>query len=89
MAYEQREGSGSIFVNKKTKDSQPDWTGEAKYKGELLRVSLWIKEGRNGNWFSMSIQPKQAGGARPPTGGRNDPRPPVDDDEFGDSSIPF
>lgn len=88
MAFEQKDGSGSLFRNdRKEKETHPDHTGTAKIGGREYYVSAWVKEGKSGRFFSLSFKPKLAPGARPPTGGRNDPRPPADD-EF-DSSIPW
>jgi hypothetical protein len=59
MSYELKEGQGMIFKNtKKEKESQPEYRGEIKTpSGELLEISLWVKEGKNGKFFSASIKP--------------------------------
>lgn len=59
MAYELRDGQGSMFKNKKTKDSQPDYAGEFKLDGKMYRLSAWIKEGKNGKYMSLSVQAKE------------------------------
>ena len=54
MAYEKRPGDISIFKNhKKVEGSkQPDYTGELLTpEGEVLRISLWTKEGKGGGKF--------------------------------------
>lgn len=44
MAYEQKEGDIAIFQNtKKTKETQPDYTGTALINGEVMKVALWEK----------------------------------------------
>ena len=62
MAYEHREGSGSLFKNHKKEEGskQPDYRGDAMVNGEVMEVSAWIKEGNNGKFFSLSIKAKQA-----------------------------
>jgi hypothetical protein len=44
MAYEKKNGDIAVFKNKnKTKETQPDWTGDALIDGTLYRVSFWDK----------------------------------------------
>ncbi len=61
MAYEHREGQGSLFKNgKKEKDSHPDYRGDAMVNGALVEIAAWVKEGKNGGKFmSLSIKPKE------------------------------
>lgn len=47
--------SGVLFKNdRKMKDSQPDYRGEANINGTDVWVSAWIKESKNGKKF-MSL----------------------------------
>lgn len=56
MAYEQKEGQGSLFRNdRKEKDTHPDWTGEIKINGKLFYLSAWDKTGPRGGFFSLAI----------------------------------
>ena len=62
MAYEHREGSGSLFKNGKKEEgsSQPDYRGDAMVNGTVMEIAAWIKEGKNGGKFmSLSIKPKE------------------------------
>lgn len=60
MAYELREGQGSLFKNDhKTKDSHPGARGEALIGGVLYEVSAWTKEGRKGRFQSLAFKVKQ------------------------------
>ena len=63
MAYEMKEGSGSLFKNdRKEKDTHPDRTGSAKIGGVDYWVSGWIKQDRNGKpYLSMAFKPKDDG----------------------------
>jgi hypothetical protein len=61
MAYEMREGSGSLFKNDKDgNEKRPDYRGDALINGEVLEISAWIKEGKNGKFMSLSFKPKEA-----------------------------
>ena len=67
MAYEQREGQGSLFKNdKKEKDSHPDYRGDCTVNGVKCWISAWIKTGKNGKFMSLNIQPKEKDGRQQP-----------------------
>lgn len=90
MAYEHREGSGSLFTNHKKEEgsSQPDYRGDAMVGGVLVEIAGWKKQGNNGTFLSLNIKPKQD---RPeqkaPEPQRAKPSKGVD--QFDDSEIPF
>ena len=81
MAFELREGSGSLFKNgKKEKDSHPDERGDALIGGVVYEVSAWVKKTKNGHEFrSLSIKPKRVN----PSNAAPEPKAKMDDD------IPF
>lgn len=60
MAYETKDNSGSVFNNtKKTKDTHPDRTGQARIGGVDYWVSGWVKQDRNGKpYLSLAFKPK-------------------------------
>ena len=60
MAYEHKEGSGTLFRNKHHEegDRKPNATGEALIGGVLYEVAAWTKEGAKGKWQSLSFKPK-------------------------------
>lgn len=61
MAYEQRDNSGSMFVNdRKEKDTHPDRTGTAMIDGVMYYVSGWIKQGSKGQFLSLAFKRKDA-----------------------------
>ena len=85
MAYEQKDGQGSLFKNKrKETDNHPDYTGSVKINGVEHWLSAWIKTPSAGGekYMSLSIgKPKEQ---------RNAPQPRVQDNptDFNDD-IPF
>jgi hypothetical protein len=71
MPYEQRDNSGTLFVNdKKTdpKSSLPDRKGDGVINGQKVWISGWLKDGKNGTQFlSLSFTPKEEGGSKTET----------------------
>jgi hypothetical protein len=60
MAYEQKEGQGSLFKNeRKEKETHPDYRGDCTIGGKKYWVSGWIKKGKNGSFMSLAIQEKE------------------------------
>lgn len=65
--YQQRDNSGSLFINqRKEKEQHPDFTGKIKIgadlldkikEGQELQISGWKKKTKNGDiWLSLSVQ---------------------------------
>ena len=56
MAYQPKEGSGSLFKNsRKTSENHPDYTGSIMINGREHWLSAWVKEGKSGKFFSVSV----------------------------------
>jgi hypothetical protein len=56
MAYTPKEGSGSLFKNeRKTTENHPDFTGSIMVNSKEHWLSGWVKEGKKGKYFSISI----------------------------------
>ena len=55
--FKHKDNSGSIFKNdKKEKETQPDYSGTINVQGKEWQISLWIKEGKKGKYFSAAIK---------------------------------
>jgi hypothetical protein len=60
---------GALFKNdRKTKDTQPGYTGSLNVDGVEYFLDAWVKEGKSGKFFSVSVKRKdqQANPARAP-----------------------
>jgi len=66
MAYELKEGQGSLFKNDKQNDRQPDFKGSIMIKGVLYSVSAWNRTSQNGRqYISLQAEERQADGQQP------------------------
>lgn len=80
MAYVPKEGSGSLFKNdRKVSENHPDYTGTILVNGKEHFLSAWVKEGKSGKFFSVSI-----GKEKLPKEAQVAPKKELDDD-----SLPF
>lgn len=60
MAYELKEGQGSLFKNeRREKDTHPNLTGKIKVAGVVYWISGWTKDGEKGKWISLSVKPTE------------------------------
>lgn len=49
---------GVLFKNhRKEKPSHPDYSGNINVGGSDFWISAWLKEGKKGKFFSLSIKP--------------------------------
>ena len=68
MSYQQKENAGIIFKNdRKEKETHPDYTGTINVAGKDWQISLWVKEGKKGKFFSASIKEPYVKDAQPKT----------------------
>jgi len=57
MSYETKPNSGAIFKNdKKVTEKHPDYRGKINVNGRDFEISLWVKEGKSGKFFSAAIK---------------------------------
>jgi hypothetical protein len=57
MSFEHKEGSGSLFRNdrKQPGEKTPDYRGEIKLNGEIIKIAGWIREGQRGKFLSLKV----------------------------------
>ena len=64
MAYEHKDGSGSLFKNdKQGNDARPDYRGDVMVGGVLYEIAGWLKPKASNpaeKYMSLSVKPKQA-----------------------------
>lgn len=71
MSYEQKDNSGAIFRNdKKEQDNHPDRRGDCLIDGVPYWISGWLKEGKRGQFLSLSFKRKDAKPEKPEKSGR-------------------
>lgn len=74
---QQRENSGVLFKNdKRQTESHPHYTGSIRVNGKDYWISAWIKEGDNGKFMSLAVNPKDK---ERPTTSKRGPAPTDDD----------
>jgi len=52
--YVQKDGEGSLFVNEKTKDTQPDRSGYFIWEGKRMKIAGWIAKNKEGKQITDS-----------------------------------
>lgn len=62
MAYEKRDNSGSLFINKrKNKPTDANLSGSIMINGQEYWINGWTKTKEDGEkWISLSTRPKEA-----------------------------
>ena len=72
-----RDNSGALFKNEKTKPTQPDYTGPCKVNGVELRIAAWLEKDKQEKpylsvKFSEKYNSSEAGNAKKPDEPRDD-----------------
>lgn len=77
MAYEHKEGQGSLFKNEKQNDRQPDYKGTIVINGTTYEVAAWERTSQRGSQY-LSLQaglPKERDARQAGAGQRGQDRP--------------
>lgn len=56
MAFEQKEGQGTLFVNEKQNDRQPDYKGTINIGGTLYEIAGWNRKSQRTGTEYISLQ---------------------------------
>ena len=59
MAWEMKEGSGSLFKAEQKSEKAPGYRGDIMLGGVVYEIAAWVKEGKNGKFFSLSAKSKE------------------------------
>lgn len=71
MAQEQKDMTGVLFRNdRKTQPNHPEYTGNCTIDGKPFWINAWLKEGKNGKFFSFSFRARDEQDQR--TSAKND-----------------
>lgn len=71
MAEYDNRNRGALFRNnRKEKETHPDYNGTINVEGKEYYLNAWLREGKSGKFFSMSVKPKES-----PVERRNDHKP--------------
>ena len=80
MDANRKDNSGVLFSNdRREKETAPHYKGNITVAGVDYWLSAWVKEGKNGKFMGLAVNPKDA---QPPA---SNPRKAVIDDDL----IPF
>ena len=53
---ENKNNTGAIFKNTNKKaENHPDYKGKVNVNGKEMEVALWVKQGKNGSFFSAAF----------------------------------
>jgi hypothetical protein len=66
MTEYNNENRGALFKNtKRDRETSPEYGGSVNVDGHDYWISAWIKEGKSGKFFSLSVKRKDGTADRP------------------------
>lgn len=99
MAFELREGQGTLFKNEKQNDRQPDYKGTILIGGTTYEIVAWEKTSKRGEKFyslqaSLPIEKDEKSVPASYSDTQNTPTKPALEDDFSgqdgdDENLPF
>lgn len=82
--------SGAIYRNKKEKESQPDYTGNAQLDGKTYRLAGWLNKSKSGNTYLRLLFTEQAPADLNPTAVQTSANmPPISNNTEMVDDLPF
>ena len=59
MPFELNDNSGMLFKNDRPRDqNSAQYNGSIKVNGSEFWLNAWVKDGKRGKYFSLSVKPK-------------------------------
>jgi hypothetical protein len=81
---------GALFKNnRREKDTHPEYNGSINVDGHDYWISAWVKEGKSGKFFSLSVKRKDGTSARPDAEFKAEAKRVFPDAQLDDSDVPF
>jgi len=81
---------GALFKNtRREKDSHPEYNGSINVDGHDYWISGWVKDGRSGKFFSLSVKRKDGTADRPAQEFKAAVKQSFPDAQLDDSDVPF
>lgn len=87
MTYDNTNRGALSKNNRRENDKHPEYTGSINVAGHDYWISAWVKDGKNGKFFSLSVKRKDGTAARPDSASR--PAPDARQAAPLDDEIPF
>jgi hypothetical protein len=81
-----QEGQFTLFKNNNVANNGPQYTGEIMVNGKKMRLAAWVKEGKNGKFFSGKMsEPRE----QQPSSQSSQSSRPQENDAQGTGDLPF
>jgi len=81
---------GALFKNtRREKDTHPEYNGSINVDGHDYWISAWVKDGKSGKFFSLSVKRKDGTADRPAQEFKAAVKQSFPEARLDDSDVPF